>query len=115
SAFLLLVLRLCFVPAGIASWITLGATWLYTLVTGWQPPCVRSADGFTLFMIGRFFYRERRIMNLLAAVAIGFLVLDPEQMFEPSFQLSFLAVGFLAAFAVPLIEASSGPLARALS
>ena len=114
SAFLLLVLRLCFVPAGIASWITLGATWLYTLVTGWQPPCVRSAAGFTLFMIGRYFYRERRIMNLLAAVAIGFLVLDPEQMFEPSFQLSFLAVGFIGAFATPLLEATTAPLARAL-
>ena len=73
------------------------------LVTGWQPPCVRSAAGFTLFMIGRFFYRERRIMNLLAAVAIGFLLLDPEQMFEPSFQLSFLAVGFIGAFATPLL------------
>jgi competence protein ComEC len=114
SAFLLLVLRLLFVPAGIASWITLGATWLYTLVTGWQPPCVRSAAGFTLFMIGRYFYRERRIMNLLAAVAIGFLVLDPEQMFEPSFQLSFLAVGFIGAFATPLLEATTAPLARAL-
>jgi competence protein ComEC len=114
SAFLLLVLRLCFVPAGIASWITLGATWLYTLVTGWQPPCVRSAAGFTLFMIGRYFYRERRIMNLLAAVAIGFLALDPEQMFEPSFQLSFLAVGFIGAFATPLLEATTAPLARAL-
>src|SRR5262249_2954098 len=114
SAFLLLVLRLCFVPAGIASWITLCATWLYTLVTGWQPPCVRSAAGFTLFMIGRYFYRERRIMNLLAAIAIGFLVLDPEALFDPSFQLSFLAVGFIGAFASPLLDATTAPLARAL-
>jgi competence protein ComEC len=115
SGFLLLLLRLCFVPAGIASWITLAATWLYTLVTGWQPPCVRSAAGFSLFMLGRYFYRERRIMNLLAAVAIGFLVFDPEQMFEPSFQLSFLAVGFIGAFASPLLDATTAPLARALA
>ena len=54
-------------------------------------------------------------MNLLAAVAIGFLVFDPEQMFEASFQLSFLSVAFLAAFAVPWIERTSGPMARALS
>jgi competence protein ComEC len=65
-------------------------------------------------MIGRYFYRERRLINLLAAVAIGFLVLDPEQMFEASFQLSFLAVGFIAAFAVPLLEATTVPLARNL-
>jgi len=30
-------------------------------------------------------------MNLVAVVAIGFLELDPEQIFEASFQLSFLA------------------------
>ena len=54
-------------------------------------------------------------MNLLAAIAIGFLVLDPEQMFEPSFQLSFLAVGFIGAFARPLLDATTLPLARALA
>ena len=47
-------------------------------------------------------------MNLLAAVALGFLVLDPEQLLDASFQLSFLAVAFIGAFAVPLIERTSG-------
>jgi competence protein ComEC len=65
-------------------------------------------------MIGGYFYRECRAINLLAAVAIAFLLFDPEQMFEASFQLTFLAVGFLAVFAVPLIRATSGPLARGL-
>ena len=51
-------------------------------------------------------------MNLLAAIAIGFLVLDPEQMFDASFQLSFGAVAFIAAFAVPLVERTSGPLRK---
>jgi competence protein ComEC len=35
-------------------------------------------------------------------------------LFEASFQLTFLAVGFLGAFATPLIRATSGPLGRAL-
>lgn len=114
AAFLLFVLRFCFVPRGAAAFLTVLAGWAYALVTGWQAPCVRSAAGLTLFMIGRHFYRERRLMNLLAGVAIGFLVLDPEQMFEASFQLSFLAVAFMAAFAAPLLEATTAPLARAL-
>lgn len=114
AAFLMLVFRLCFVPRGTAALFTVLAGWGYALVTGWQAPCVRSAAGLTLFMIGRHFYRERRLMNLLAGVAIGFLVLDPEQMFEASFQLSFLAVAFMAAFAAPLLEATTAPLARAL-
>ena len=53
-------------------------------------------------------------MNLLAAVALGFLLLDPDQLFDASFQLTFLAVGFLGAFAAPAIAATSGPLAAGL-
>ncbi|PWU07453.1 MAG: hypothetical protein C5B51_10005 [Terriglobia bacterium] len=115
AAFFLFLLRICFVPESVALLITVLAAWLYALVTGWQAPCARSAAGLTLFMIGGYFYRQRRIMNLLAAVALGFLVLDPEQLFDASFQLTFLAVGFLGAFAVPLIQSTSGPLARGLS
>jgi len=114
AAFFLFLLRICFAPQGVASALTVGMGWMYALVTGWQAPCVRSAAGLTLFMIGRYFFRERRLLNLLAAVAIGFLVLDPEQMFEPSFQLSFLAVAFIAAFAVPILESTSAPLVRHL-
>ena len=112
AAFLMFLLRICFLPRGTANLLTVLAIWVYALVTGWQAPAVRSAAGFTLFMIARFFYREGRVMNLLAAIAIGFLVLDPEQMFDASFQLSFGAVAFIAAFAVPLIERTSAPLRK---
>ncbi|HWB97549.1 MAG TPA: ComEC/Rec2 family competence protein, partial [Bryobacteraceae bacterium] len=115
AAFLMLLLRLCFVPRGAASLITALAAWLYAVVTGWQAPCVRSAAGFTLFLIGGYFYRERRILNLLAAVALGFLVFDPAQMFEASFQLSFLAVAFIGAFASPWLERTWAPLERGLA
>jgi len=115
AAFFLFLLRICFIPEGPALLLTVLITWLYALVTGWQAPCVRSAAGLTLFMICGYFYRERRPMNLLAAVALGFLALDPEQLFDASFQLTFLAVGFLCAFAHPLISATSGPRARALA
>jgi competence protein ComEC len=114
AAFCLFLLRICFVPEGAALLLTAMAAWLYALITGWQAPCVRSAAGLTLFMIGRYFFRQRHAMNLLAAVALGFLVFDPAQLFEASFQLTFLAVGFLAVFAAPAIRATSGPLAHGL-
>ena len=114
AAFFLFLLRRCFVPEPLALLITVSAGWFYALLTGWQAPCTRSAAGLTIYMIGAWFYRERRPLNLLAAVALGFLVFDPEQLFEASFQLTFLAVAFLGAFATPLIRATSGPLARAL-
>jgi competence protein ComEC len=115
AAFFLFLLRLCFVPQMMALTLTAMASWLYALVTGWQAPVIRSAAGLTLFLVASYFYRQRRLLNLLAAVAIAFLVLDPQQLFEPSFQLSFLAVAFLGALAVPLIERTSGPLSRGLA
>jgi len=115
AAFFLFFLRVCFVPESVAMLLTVLAAWLYALMTGWGAPCVRSAAGLTLFMVCSYFYRERRALNLLAAVALGFLVCDPDQLFDASFQLTFLAVAFLGAFATPLIQATSGPLARNLS
>ena len=115
AAFFLFLLRLCFVPQNVAMLLTSAAAWLYAITSGWGAPCVRCAAGLTLYMICCYFYRERRALNLLAAIALGFLVCDPEQLFESSFQLSFLAVAFLGAFATPLIAATSGPLGRGLS
>jgi competence protein ComEC len=114
AVFFLFLLRICFVPQSLALFLTVLAAWLYALVTGFQAPCVRSAAGLTLFMVAAYFFRRRRIMNLVAAVALGFLLLDPGELFEASFQLTFLAVGFLAAFAQPAIAATSGPLMAGL-
>jgi len=115
AAFLMLLLRLCFVRREVALLATSALLWLYALVTGWGSPCVRCAAGFTLFTIASHFARRRRTLNILAAVAIGFLVCDPEQLFEPSFQLTFMAVAFIGAFATPFLERTSYPRARALA
>jgi len=115
AAFLMLLLRLCFVRREAALFVTSALLWLYALVTGWGSPCVRCAAGFTLFAVATYFARERRTLNILAAVAIAFLVLDPEQMFEASFQLTFLAVGFIGVFATPLLERTAYSRVRALA
>jgi competence protein ComEC len=115
AAFLMLILRLCFMRREAALFVTSALLWLYALITGWGSPCVRCAAGFTLFAIAVYFARQRRILNILAAVAIAFLVLDPEQMFEASFQLTFLAVAFIGAFATPLLERTVYSRTRALA
>ncbi len=115
AAFFLFLLKVCFIPETPALFLTVAAMWLYAGVAGFGAPCVRSAAGLTLFAIARYLYRERRPLNLLAMVALCFLLFDPDQLFDSSFQLTFLAVAFLGAFATPLIEATSGPLARGLS
>ena len=89
--------------------------WIYACVTGWQTPVVRAAVGLTLVLVARYLYRRQRILNLLSAAAIALLLVDPQQMFEASFQLSFLCVAALATLAVPLLERTSGPLTRGLA
>jgi len=114
AAVFLFFLRICAVPRGIAIFLTILAAWLYAGVTGWQAPVLRSAAGMSLYGIGRCFFREGRLLNILAAVALLFVVADPEQLFDASFQLSFLAVALIGAFVVPALNATSSPLARGL-
>ena len=45
-------------------------------------PSIRAAAGFTLYVVARYFYRRGRLMNLLAAIAIAYLLWDPSQLFD---------------------------------
>ncbi len=114
AAVLLFFLRICAVPRGVALLLAVLAAWLYAGVTGWQAPVLRSAAGMSLYGLGRIFFREGRLLNILAAVALIFILADPEQLFDPSFQLSFLAVALIGAFVIPALEATSTPLAAGL-
>jgi competence protein ComEC len=114
AAFFLFLLRLCFVPRQWASVATAIAAWLYACLTGWQAPVIRSAAGLSLFALGRCFYRKGRLLNLLAATALLFLIFDPDQLYDASFQLSFVSVALIAIFIVPIIEHTSEPLFAAL-
>jgi competence protein ComEC len=111
---LLTALRLCFIPVSARVVISGLAAWAYAFTTGMQTPVARSAAGFTLFLIAGFFFRKGRVLNLLAAVAIVFLIIDPDQAADASFQLSFLAVAAIGALAIPLIESTSGIVRSAL-
>ena len=53
-------------------------------------------------------------MNLLAAVALIYLVWDPAALFDASFQLSFLSVAAIGALAAPLLQPRIIPLARGM-
>jgi len=114
AAVFLFLLRICFIPELPALAFTVAGAWLYALVSGANAPAVRAAGGLTLYLAARFFYRRGRPMNLLAAVAIVYLICDPGQLFEPGFQLSFLCVAAIALLAVPVLNATSAPFSHAL-
>jgi competence protein ComEC len=112
AAVLLFLLRLCALPEMPALAFTVAAAWLYALVSGFSAPVVRAAGGFTLYAVARFFFRRGRVLNLLAAIALVFILWDPGQLFDASFQLSILCVAAIGALARPLLESTSAPLAR---
>ena len=89
--------------------------WTYALLAGWTAPVVRSAAGLTLFLVARMVYREGRLLNVLAVVAMGFALADPGQLFDASFQLSFLAVAAIGGLAAPLLDRHLIPFRRGLA
>ncbi len=115
ATLLLFLLRLCFLPELTALAITASGAWIYALVSGWNAPAIRAAGGFTLYVAARYFYRRGRLLNLLAAVAMVYLIYDPSQLFEAGFQLSFLCVAAIGLLAVPLLEATSTLYSRGLA
>jgi competence protein ComEC len=114
AAVLLFLLRLVPISELSALAVTASAAWLYALVSGFSAPVVRAAGGFTLYTLARACFRRARVMNLLAAVALVYLAWDPAQIFDASFQLSFLSVAAIGALAAPLLESTATPYAKGL-
>ncbi|MGA8028956.1 MAG: ComEC/Rec2 family competence protein, partial [Bryobacteraceae bacterium] len=90
--------------------IAAAACWLYALISGCNSPALRAAGGFSLFLVASCCFRRARSVNLLALVGIVYLAFDPDQLFDPAFQLSFLSVAIIAVFAVPVMERVTEPL-----
>jgi competence protein ComEC len=107
---LLLILRLLQLRKIPALCIATVASWLYAFISGMNSPVMRAAGGFTLFLIASYCFRRLRILNTLSVVGILYLLFDPEQLFDPSFQLSFLSAAAIAAFAIPLMKRYTEPL-----
>lgn len=112
---LLWLLRLAGLGPGATLVAACSAAWIYACLTGANTPVLRAASGLTLFLAGGYFYRRRQLLNVLAAVAMAFLLSDPDQLFDPSFQLSFLSVALIGAFAVPWLEPTVVAYRRALA
>jgi competence protein ComEC len=112
AACLLFLVRVCGLGLGWSLGATVVVSWCYALMVGATAPVVRAAVGLTLYQAGVWFHRRPRVLNLLGATAILFLLVDPEQLFDVSFQLTFLAVAMIAAVAGPWLESSCEPYRR---
>jgi len=85
---LALRVRLPIAAAGIAAFTSL----LYTLLTGAEVPTVRSVAGAMLVLIAVVLGREPLSVRMLAVAGFAVMLVWPESVIGPSFQLSFAAV-----------------------
>ena len=86
----------------------------YALLTDLGAPILRSILMLTIYQLTRLFYRDRAALNAVGLAALGLLVWDPKQVFDPSFQLTFLSVIAIAGICIPLTERTSEPYRAAL-
>jgi len=65
----------------------------YSYAAGASPPIIRSTIMFSLIAFGFILMRDNDILNSLSIAAILILLVNPKELFDPGFQLSFLSVG----------------------
>lgn len=80
--------------------VAAAAVWLFVAAAGFPPSAVRAAVMCTLLQLASA--SEYVGMNALAAAAFGMLLWNPAWLGDISFRLSFLAVGAILAWGVPL-------------
>lgn len=77
--------------------------WAYTIAVGADPAVVRSALMFTLVVLAPVVWRAANSLNIVGGAALVLLVWQPANLFDPSFQLTFLSVLSIVLLAVPII------------
>lgn len=110
---ILTILRVLHLHRGHSLLVAAAASWLYAFISGFHAPVVRAAAGFMLFVFASYCFRKTRALNILAAIGLIYLAFDPDELFDPGFQLSFVSVAIIAAFAVPMMERYTEPLRAA--
>jgi competence protein ComEC len=83
---------------GVAASVGAAMGIFYTIITGAEVPTIRSCVAALLVILGVVLGREAVTLRLVASGALVVLLLWPEALAGPSFQLSFIAVTSIVAF-----------------
>lgn len=78
--------------------------WSYALAVGAEPSVVRAAIMFTLIVLAPLLSRHASSLNTLGGAALVLLAWRPDDLFDPSFQLTFVSVAAIVLMAWPLLE-----------
>ena len=77
--------------------------WSYALAVGAQSAVVRASIMFTFVALAPLLSRRAKSLNALGGAALVLLVWRPSELFDPSFQLTFLSVLAIVVIAAPLM------------
>lgn len=86
----------------------------YVAVIEQRPPVLRAALMAGIVVLGRLFYRRLDVLNSAGVAALVLLIARPLALKDSSFQLTFLAIGCIAELALPWLERTVQPYAKAL-
>ncbi|TRZ95361.1 ComEC family competence protein [bacterium] len=89
---ILLILKIIKVPRKPRYILTILLLIIYCMLTGVNTPVVRATVMAIIFLLSYFLERKVNIYNSLSLAALIILAVNPWQLFEVSFQLSFLSV-----------------------
>jgi competence protein ComEC len=81
--------------------------WSYAIGVGAEASVVRAALMFTLIAFAPIVSRRGASLNSLGAAALVLLIWRPSELFDPSFQLTFLSVLAIVVFGWPLLRRMS--------
>lgn len=77
--------------------------WLYAGITGFSPSVIRASVTAIFLTSGRLFDRSPNSINLTASAAVVMLMVNPLDLFNVGFQLSFSAV-FVILLVMPTVQ-----------
>lgn len=107
AVFILWLGRILRLPLSIQTLVTLSVLAAYVGIVQDRPPISRAALMAAIFLLARPLFRRVALVNTVAIAALVLLIAKPEELFDASFQMSFLAAGVIAGLAIPWIETTS--------
>lgn len=84
--------------------VSTATLWAYALAVGAEASVVRAALMFTLVVLAPLVARRAQSLNILGGTALALLVWQPANLFDPSFQLTFLSVLMIITLGWPLLQ-----------
>ena len=101
-------------PQWPASLLTIVLSIFYAYIAGMGVPIMRAVLMLSLFLVARLLYRDRSGLNATGFAALAVLTLSPAALFEPGFQLTFLALLAITGISLPILERTFAPYRSAL-